>query len=127
MISAILFILCAIPLSVHIFDDRHGDNRKLNDLLALSAVSLLMAWIYFKLGIDPLRTLAAIFGWHFFLFDYLIVAVLRKNEVIRSDARWFSYVGKSAKLDRLWGKLKPAQRFAIRLAVFVGAVVIWFV
>lgn len=123
-----LFFLCALPLSVHIFDDRKGDHKKINDLIALALFSGVIAFLYWKFfDIAIYRTLFCIAGWHFFLFDYLIVAVLRMNGVIHPKARWFSYIGKSARTDQLWGRLTPAQRVAIRAAVFAIGTVIYFV
>jgi hypothetical protein len=126
VVKMIFYFLCALPLVIHVFDDRNGDNRKLNDLLALSAGSLIMAFIFSFIGIEWYKTLAAIFGWHFGYFDYLIVHFLRRNNVISHKARWFTYIGKSSKADQLWARFSPWVRFIIRLSVFVACSLIYF-
>jgi hypothetical protein len=125
----LFFCLCvSVPWEVH--DDRKGDDHsKRMDLVWRSVLWSLGAWLnwYF---LDKNIGASVYLAWaiHFLTFDYYVAAKLYANKVINSKGDWFSYLGKSSELDkfRIWRNATPAQRFAMRVAFLVPALIWYF-
>lgn len=77
------------------------------------------------LGYNPLAVLSLILGWRVLVFDYWVTYLLKKNDVISPTANWFTYTGKTSKIDKVVAKIPPVLRLLIRVAVF-GCSVGWF-
>jgi hypothetical protein len=133
----IAFGLCCVPTCAHVWDDRYGDNKKLNDVFALIVLAfilgLISAYLLPIVSVLPpvplIKTLPLNFGIHTLVFDYWINYELYKNKVIEREGadKWFVYLGLSAKLDKyhLWVKIGRWGRLAVRLIVFLTSL-IWF-
>ena len=121
------FLICCIPTVVHVLNDAHGDTKKGNDILVLTAISIVLSTvIHFTFHIALWKSLLMIFAIHTLVFDYAIVYFLRKNDVISPTAKVWSYTGKSTRWwDQLVAKVHPVLRFFIRVAVFSLAVWYW--
>jgi hypothetical protein len=127
-IFAILFLF--IPLISEVMNDAKGDLNKLKDVWVRFFLTLVGSM--FAVALTDHNYLLALnlsLAIHFFLFDYIVTAVLIKNKVIEvSGAHWFSYMGKSSKVDNIswWRNMNPWGRFAIRLGYFIGSLVLYF-
>ena len=130
----IAFFICCIPTAVHVWNDRKGDNRKTNDVLALIGLAFLLGLIPAHLiplpPVPLIKTLPLNFGIHTLVFDYWINYELYKNKIIEREGadKWFSYLGLSSKLDQnhLWVKIGKWGRLIVRAVVFIASFV-WFV
>jgi len=120
------FLICFIPLLVHLIDDRYGDRKKINDIISLTILSLALAFgIRGLFDIEIHQSLALMFGVHFGLFDYAIVYLLRRNGVISPHAKILSYYGQG-KIDRILVKINPCVILSVRTIVFGLAIVYFF-
>lgn len=92
-------------------------NYFLRDLQILNVHSF---WQVMKGVVRPLVMSVAIF---FLLFDYIIHWRLGHK-----GWKAFVYTGKTSKMDKakLWVRLGPVGRFAVKMAVFVGALIFYF-
>jgi hypothetical protein len=126
MEKIITFPLTWIPLVVHLIDDREGDSKKGNDLIVLSIIAGVLAiGANIAGGIEYLKFFAAVLGVHTLLFDYWENLQLYRNG-ISASGDWFSYLGKTAKLDTwaLWIRIGKYGRLAVRLTVFLPSM--WY-
>lgn len=121
--KVIAFVVSWIPLAVHLVDDREGDTKKGNDIIVLSIITGVLAIVCnVLLGIPYFEFAASAAGIHVLLFDYWVNLELYKNKISPSG-NWFSYLGKSAKLDtwELWAAIGKYGRLAVRLLICGGA------
>lgn len=112
------FLICCIPLAVHLVNDRKGDNKKGNDLIVLTIIAALLAlvnrWLF---DITLLQSLALMAGIHIAIFDYAIVYFLRKNGVINPKAEVFNYLGGGWIDQKVWARMGWKLRLAIRASI----------
>jgi hypothetical protein len=127
MVAQLVFLiaLCPIPLLWHLHDDQDGDTNKRTDLWIAGGLSCIIAFIGALAKLNPVAILTMCFAWHFSIFDYWINVLLAHNEVSQSH-NWFEYMGKSAKMDKLWKRIGKWWRFAIRTAVLLLGLYLYF-
>jgi hypothetical protein len=141
MIHALAIIPLFLPLVYELIQDRNGESKrdKRQDwgarLMLVTIGAMGNMWILrehvnyegwnFMRGLYSAMFLS--FAIHLMLFDYLIVIILKKNGVIRPDAKPFSYLGKTANYPKLWVKIGPWGRFSIRLLTLITAIIIYLV
>lgn len=131
MIKTIPFILMLAPTIIEVFFDRNGEGRtdKTRDaivaVIMYAAVALVNWW---WLDVHPLRSLALTFGFRVILFDYAITWVLRRNGVINNNAKIFSYLGKTSRIDtnRLWIMIGAWGRFIVRIIILCASSFVYF-
>ena len=120
------FLLCCIPTAVNLIHHRKGreKKKKVLDKVVLSIISLALAFVVkWVFGYDLLRSLALMLGIYILVFDYAIVWLLRKNDVISPTANIWTYTGKSTYwYDQMVSKVPPWLRFVVRVIVFGGSV-----
>ena len=120
--SLILFALAVIPTLVESYLDRHGENRtgKQKDTIWLIVVSLAFALVTYLFGVNPVATVAVILGWRILLLDYLVTYLLIKNKVVEwpEAKKWWSYLGKSSKWDRIFSKVDWRVMLVLRVVLF---------
>ena len=107
-------LLLLIPVTWEVIDDRKGDSNKGFDVFMRVLLGLLVAQSrYFD---NIITTFLLSMALHFFLFDYAINIVLKRQP-------WFSYLGKKGVIDTLpfWRNLHPWVRFGVRLIVLLIA------
>lgn len=128
MIAEVIgFALLFVPYIWEVYSDRNGDHDKTVDVIwrvILSATAVLSCVHLTDHSIWAAGLMcSAIF---FLLFDYTVAAVLIKNGVIEAKS-WFSYMGKSGKFDNWgwWRNMHPGWRFAIKMSVFTGSLLIY--
>ena len=115
-----------IASEVETRNDQWGESKKdkLRDAIFLtifaSAVSYL-AWRF--VHVNPLKTIAVLLAVRIAYFDYRVSYLLIRNKII--VGKWFSYSGKTAKWDRLISKVNPWVRFAVRVALFAGSLILF--
>jgi hypothetical protein len=114
-----------------VWNDRHGDLNKLNDLIARVALiiieALTISLIFHKPGITCLLISTAVF---FMFFDYAITYVLIKNGIIEprigGGYSWFTYTAKKGLFDTMeWWKFSPWIRLGIKLAYFTISLILF--
>jgi hypothetical protein len=122
-----------IATILEVFNDRHGDLNKSQDLILrivlLLAEAVALHFIFHKPIFDCLLVSTAFF---FLCFDYLVTYVLIKNKVIEprigGGHTWFSYTGKKGFFDniRAWRNLNPWGKLAVKVSFFVLSILICF-
>lgn len=115
-----------------VWEDRHGDLYKSQDVIIrialLLAEAIALHFIFIKPLIDSLFLSIAVF---FMFFDYLIAMVLIKNGVVEprrgTTYTWWTYTAKSGVFDnlKLWKDAKPWTKFFIKLGALIAAVIIF--
>jgi len=116
-------MLTLLPLIWELIDDRHGESIKDKQMdiyrrIALAIIgAALDAWI---LNVNFFAAVLFSFAEFFLIFDYAIAYILHHKDV-------FSYIGKTGKWANfhVWNWIGPWGRFAIRLVIFVAAL-IWY-
>jgi hypothetical protein len=109
---------------VEAWNDRFGETKKgkIKDAayLAIATSCLcLLAWLLDRT--HPLKVIALVLGVRVLAFDYLVQYLLIKNKVI--FGKWWSYSGKTAKWDRLTGRVHWGIRLGLRVVIIARAVV----
>lgn len=120
-------LVTILPTLWELWNDRNGETRKdkardfLIAVCLYAGIALALWWMF---ETNPLKSLALMLGVRVMLFDYAIAAILIRRGVI--VGRWFSYNGKTARFDRLVARVNPWVRFAIRLGLFVAAIIYYY-
>ena len=120
MIHLVIVIVLSLPLLWELNNDRNGEWRKdkardvaVRCFLFLACSSIWLFQFHWLVCLSMLFLSSAI---HFFLFDYLVVLVLRKRKVIDPDANWFSYMGEESLTDNIsWWRSDPWLRLSIKI------------
>jgi hypothetical protein len=122
-----------IAVISEVWNDRNGDLHKGADvivrILLLVCEAVILHAFFHKPILSCFILSSAIF---FLLFDYAITYVLIKNGKLEPPLgvkyHWFSYMAKKGVIDNIswWRNMNPWGRFAIRLAYFVGSLVLYF-
>ena len=117
-----------------VYNDRHGDLNKSQDVLIRCALllieTLILHFIFGKPLFDCFLLSVAVFT---FVFDYAIGYVLIKNKVVEprrgTSYSWFTYTAKKGFFDNipLWKKANPWVKFAIKLSFLIIAVVVFVI
>lgn len=124
MIAALLLIL---PTAWHLYQDRNGDPKeeKLIDILIVVCLAIFAAVAGYLIADKPiLDSLLLAWGFHFLVFDYLIVIILKGRRVIETKESWYSYLGESY-TDDVLRQFHPHLRFGIKLVIFIAAVTVY--
>lgn len=128
-----LFLILTIPTDYELIKERKGEAmshkkrsatvRALLMILAAAVVTAIKVVIRYPLPtiiwLTYLKSLFLSFAIFFMFFDYSYNIMFHGK-----TKQWFNYLSKSP-LDKLFGKVNWKVRMAIRVAVFVGAL-IWF-
>lgn len=130
----IAFALLLVPTGWEVFDDRHGDLNKSEDVIWRVATGLVVALIASKLNL--IRFIIAFnlsMAMHFLLFDYLIAYVLIKNGTLEPPRgvtyRWWTYVAKAGFVDNVpwWKRLNWSVKLGIRVVYFGISLILYFI
>lgn len=121
-LEIIAFLVLLLPIVWEVRDDRHGDPDKTKDVIIRATMMVTIGLLAALLRGDykhPFDEMFMSFALFFLLFDYAMAVVLKKP---------LGYLGTTSKMDRfkLWVKIGPMGRFAVRLAVFAGALIWYF-
>jgi len=124
MIQFLIQLSLQLPLAWELNDDRHGEKKSAKALDVVKRVALGLAVSFVWLPLYCWQVCAAMFllsmAYHFLLFDYLIVLVLKHYKVISSSAHWCTYLGVTSTTDQLgWWREDPWFRLLVRLIVFI--------
>lgn len=113
----LLLLILLIPTIWEVIDDRKGDSNKGFDVFMRVLLGLLVA--FSRWFDNPYTAFFLSMALHFFLFDYAINLVLKREP-------WFSYLGKTGVVDTLpfWRNLHPWARFGLRAVVLVIAYIL---
>jgi hypothetical protein len=125
--TALSILLLALPLLYHLFNDRNGEkpSEKTGDIILVSALALIAAVVgYYISGKPIIDGLLLAWGLHFLIFDYAIVAILKKRGVIEAKESFFTYLGNSY-TDDVLRQFSPWQRFWLKIGVLVVAITIY--
>jgi hypothetical protein len=123
----IILILCLIPTLVESWLDRKGESRKgkVKDSVWLIVVAIALAgaswWIWKS---NPLVVLLLILMFRFCCFDYITNAFLKRYSEGHKNINIFTFTGTTAFTDRITAKINPWLRFGIRLALFLGSLIL---
>lgn len=129
------FLILTLPTVYELWNERSGEakkNKRLSVLVRIVCIvgSLWVAAVFKNDNLikDLVKSAAMAFAIFFFTFDYAITTILIHRGVIETKESAFSYVGKTSKFDKfkLWVRIGPWGRFAVKLAVFVVALIIYF-
>lgn len=118
----ICFIILFAPLIVEVRDDRNGDHNKKMDVfwrILIGAGASVFVWIF--TGHSLFEAAFMCFAIFFLLFDYLINLVLKRPDT-------FTYLSKTTgTIDRIqwWVNIGPWWRFAIKMGMFITALLIY--
>jgi hypothetical protein len=127
--TALSILLLLIPAGFHLWNDRNGErpDEKAGDIILASALALIAAVVgYFISGKPIIDGLLLALGLHFLIFDYAIVAILKKRGVIETKEHWFVYLG-SSYTDDVLRQFKPWQRLLLKIGVLGIATLIYFI
>ncbi len=125
--EAVAFILTFLPTVWEIWNDRNGETKKdkaqdaIVAIILYAAITLICMWMW---AIPPVKSLSMMLAIRVMLFDYIIHYILIQRGVIVGN--WFTYTGKTSTFDKLIAKINPWIRLLLRVAVFAGAVWLWF-
>jgi hypothetical protein len=125
--TVLSLLLLLIPVGFHLFNDRNGDRKdeKTGDIILVSALALIVAVVgYFISGKPIIDGLLLAWGLHFLVFDYAIVAILKKRGVIETKEHWFSYLG-SSYTDDVLRQFSPWQRLILKIGVLGVATLVY--
>jgi len=146
LLSIAAFLMLFTALIIEWLAERYGEGKKNHGKSAfvrvcwafLSSIASVMLRIWsgeikpnatwLQAGLVYASTIFMALSIHFLVFDYLIAATLKRNNVINPQSNWFNYLGKSSWIDtrKWWIACGPWVRFGIRLAVFAIALLIYF-
>lgn len=125
--TLIAALLLLIPVAFHLYNDRNGDKPedKAGDIFIVSAIALVAAIVGFFISDKPIID-GLLLAWaiHFMIFDYAIVAILKKRGVIETKEHWFNYLG-SSYTDDVLRQLKPWMRFWLKVSVLAIATLVY--
>jgi hypothetical protein len=133
LIAAVVILF--IPTVWELWNDRNGEDArgKRMDWIARFLIAFLSAYISelirtFELPIvgNLLAAMIMIVAIHLLLFDYAVVIIMKKRSVLHPQTDAFSYLGETANYPKWWIKAGQWGRFAIRVAVFTAALIIYF-
>lgn len=124
ILSLVLFLILSIPTIYEIWNEKKGEPLKMKwlSMFVRVVIAIGSTWVaaVFKndnLLLDLIKCGIMAFAIFFLTFDYVINIILGRKP-------WFSYLSKSP-LDKLFGKVNWKVRMAIRLIVFITAIIIW--
>lgn len=132
--------LLSAPLLWELDNDKNGDSHlvgigfgwtiesKTLDIVFRCGIALLVSWVNWFIGNNGfIQSLIMSGAIHFLLFDYIIVIILSKRQIITSSAKWYDYLGsKGMDTKEWWASKHWTIRMAIKIAVFIIACVIYF-
>lgn len=110
------------------WQDRNGDTNKSQDVWIRALLFVLEgALIKWAFGGNVFLAINLSVAFFFLVFDYLITVILYRNGVITSPA-WFSYLGKSSKVDKIpiWKSIGPYGRLFVKLFYFLISIWLYF-
>jgi hypothetical protein len=128
MTAVLSLLLLLVPVGFHLWNDRRGEKpeEKAGDLILVSALALIAAVVgYYISGKPIIDGLLLAWALHFLIFDYAIVAILKKRGVIETKEHWFRYLG-SSYTDDVLRQFTPKERLLLKIGVLVVVVVIYF-
>jgi hypothetical protein len=134
--------ILSCPCVWEVWNDKDGDSHlskawicqfipltsKKIDIGARVILMLAAAWVVWFVGIAGFWV-SLLMSWaiHFLVFDYAVVYVLIKNEIIRASAKWYDYLnGKGFDNFKAWRNKAWYIRMGVRVAVFVIICIIYF-
>lgn len=123
-----------IATIIEIWNDRHGDLNKADDIWFRVPLLFIDAVILYYLNNKNIficfNLSAAIF---FLTFDYSIAYILIKNGTIEPPRgikySWFTYVAKKGFVDNVpnWTDCNPWIKLGIRACYFTSALILYFI
>lgn len=134
-LEILAFVILTIPTAYELWNERTGEKPKSKkwSMLVRIVIALGSTWVaaVFKnddLVPDLIKSAVMSFAIFFLCFDYCIAAILIHRGIIETRESAFSYVGKSSRFDKfkLWVRIGPWGRFTVKMAVFVGALILYF-
>jgi hypothetical protein len=108
----LLVLFASIPLDIQLLNDAWGEKRKGNDVIVLTALTIMMSILVNK-WVHWYSFPFLVWAWHFTFFDYLINILLYRNQIGTVQAKWWDYLGHST-IDSLWRDWDWRVRAAIR-------------
>jgi hypothetical protein len=125
----IWIFITLLPTLFEVWQDRNGETSKdkVKDALWLVVGSLTIAWVSHYFGQNMMAVLMLIVVWRIAVFDYLVTYVLYKRRVIESPEakKWWSYTGKTSKIDQLLSKIDWRWRLGVRIVFLILSVYVY--
>lgn len=132
--------LLASPLVWEVLNDKDGDahitrarvfepyqllSKKIDVYVRVVLIAAAAGFNYWINDVSVSRSVALALAIHFMFFDYVIAFVLIEREII--GGQWFTYMG-SKGIDNIyrWRTMDPRVRLLVRVLVFAGALIFYF-
>jgi hypothetical protein len=139
-IQIISLLLLTIATWDELYRERKGEtsSQKLRSTLRRGFWMVIFSFMVVLLenifnGTDPtwwrfIECLILSAAFHFLVFDFIENYNLKRNVIISSSSKWWSYIGQTSTIDRIkfWVKIGWKWRLFIKIAVFVMATIIYF-
>lgn len=118
-----------MPLLGEWWNDRLGDDNKLQDGLIVGLCYLIISAVAQWYEIWFWRPIALAFGYRIMFFDYVMNIILYRNHIIEGPLsdRWWEYMGKTAKFDKwsAWAQIDWVLRLIFRIVLFIISLMIF--